>query len=386
MASNARTAAAGLIFSNIHDSTVPELTRTRTMASVPFGGKYRLVDFALSNLVNSGIANVGIITHNNYRSLIEHLDDGRDWDLSRFSGGVKILPPFITAYENESAERVYSSRLEALEAVMNFISGCSEEFIVLSDCDVICNIDLADVIEKHASGGADMTIVTRRISPAAQRLTQQTMIVAADKDGRITDFSGYVPDGKEKKELEVSMNIMVTRQQYLMNIISDAAAHGYRIFERDVIGRRLCEDNYRVFRYDGYYALINSLESYYSCSMELLAPEARGQLFGIEERPVLTHARNLPPTVYSPGSGTANSLIADGCVIEGTVENSVLFSGVKVGRGSFVRDSILFADTYVGMNSEISCVVTDKNVLIKDGRRLAGHYSAPFFIGKGKSV
>ena len=157
--------AAGLIFSNIHDTTIPELTRTRTMASVPFGCRYRLVDFALSNMVNAGITKVGIITHNNYKSLLEHLGSGRDWDLEREVGGIKILPPFITSYENAFSDRVYSSRLEALIAVMSFISECSEEHIVLSDCDVICNIDLAEVIDKHAMRGADITIVTKRISP-----------------------------------------------------------------------------------------------------------------------------------------------------------------------------------------------------------------------------
>ena len=150
---------AGLIFSNIHDSAIPELTTMRTMASIPFGCRYRLIDFPLSNMVNSGITKMGIITHNNYQSLMDHIGTGKDWDLARRSGGIKILPPFITAYENAGA-KLYSTRLEALMGVTNFISRCNEDYIVLSDCDGICNIDLGEVIDAHIANNADMTIVT----------------------------------------------------------------------------------------------------------------------------------------------------------------------------------------------------------------------------------
>ena len=138
--------AAGLIFSNIHDRNIPEMTARRTMASLPFGGRYRLVDFTLSNMVNSGITKVGIVTHNNYRSLMDHIGTGKDWDLARRGGGVILLPPFITAYDNPRAGKLYSTRLEALMGVMDFIAHCDEDYIVLSDCDTICNIDLSDVV------------------------------------------------------------------------------------------------------------------------------------------------------------------------------------------------------------------------------------------------
>ena len=138
--------AAGLIFSNIHDISIPEMTAERTMASIPFGGRYRLVDFTLSNMVNSGIDKVGIITHNNYRSLMDHIGNGKDWDLARRSGGIMILPPFVTAYENPRANQLYTTRLEALMGVREYITHCDEDVIVLSDSDVVCNIDLSDVI------------------------------------------------------------------------------------------------------------------------------------------------------------------------------------------------------------------------------------------------
>ena len=143
--------AAGLIFSNIHDINISEMTRRRTMASVPFGGRYRLIDFALSNMVNSGVSKVGVITHNNYQSLMDHIGTGKDWDLARRSGGIKILPPFITAYENSVANSLYTTRLEALMGVMNFISRCKEDYIILSDCDVICNINISQYFRSNTN-------------------------------------------------------------------------------------------------------------------------------------------------------------------------------------------------------------------------------------------
>ena len=146
---------AGLVFSNIHDNNVPELTHKRTMASVPFGGRYRLIDFTLSNMVNADITKIGIITHYNYQSLMDHLGSGKDWDLSRSSGGLKILPPFVTAYDNTTnSVQPYSSRLEAMMGAYNFISPSTEDYFVLSDCDTVCNIDLRDVIDFHIENHA----------------------------------------------------------------------------------------------------------------------------------------------------------------------------------------------------------------------------------------
>ena len=154
--------AFGLVFSNIHDKSIPELTRRRTMASVPFGCRYRLIDFTLSNMVNAEISKVGVIVHNNYQSLLDHLGNGKDWDLARRSGGIKVLPPFITAYDSLAASQLYTTRLQALMGVLNFIQHCTEEYAVLSDCDVICNLDIKDVLAKHEASGADITFVTKK--------------------------------------------------------------------------------------------------------------------------------------------------------------------------------------------------------------------------------
>lgn len=378
--------AAGLIFSNIHDSSIPELTRRRTMASVPFGCRYRLIDFALSNMVNSDITKIGIITHYNYQSLLDHIGTGKDWDLARRSGGIKILPPFITAYENAASSRVYSSRLEALMGVMNFISRCNEDYIVLSDCDVVCNIDLKDVIYFHEKNGADITVVTKKLDATAHELNAHVMVVDTDADGRIQDFVEYTGSENEQGEIDISTNIMVMKRTYLQDEVLNSMAHGYTSFYRDIIGKNKRKSKFMAYRYDGFYELISSMESYFKCSMQMLEPEVREKLFCERNRPVLTKVRNSAPTKYSSDAKVTNSLVADGCVIEGEVENSIIFRGVHIGRGTVVKNCVLLQDTYVGEKAELNCVVTDKNVLIKDERHLSGHESMPFFIGKGISV
>lgn len=367
----------GIIFSNIHDQNVSELTRRRTMASIPFGCRYRLIDFTLSNLVNSGITHVGVVTHYNYQSLMDHIGTGKDWDLARRSGGIKILPPYITAFAN-AQNNLYNTRLEAVKSMIEFISCCTEEYVLLSDCDVICNIDLSEMINEHIATGADITMAVKRmyLTPAVKNME----VVYSDADGRITDVAecGGIVSGYR----DVNLNIMIMRRKYLENVILDASAHGYSSFTKDVIGRNIENCDFRIFRYDSYFATINSLTDYYMCSMDLLSSSARDSLFNVKNRPVYTKIRNSSPTVYEEGSNVKNSLIADGCVIYGTVENSILFRGVKVGKNTVIKNSILMQDTLVGENVSLNCVITDKDVVIRDGRTLSGHETRPFFIDK----
>ena len=375
--------AVGLIFSNIHDNTIPELTRRRTLGSVPFGGRYRLIDFTLSSMVNSGISKVGVVTHNNYQSLIDHLGNGKDWDLARRSGGIKILPPYITSFENAASNKFYSSRLEALMGTVNFLNRCDEDYVVMSDCDVICNIDLNKVIESHIKSNAAVTFIVNKADLSGHAPDEKVYAVDFDDDNNLTEMS-------ERKISEgvsnVYINMMVVKRDYLLNVIQDAIAHGYKSFLYDIIIRNIGKENYKVYNYDGWYAQIGSIESYFACSMKLLETDARTRLFGVKNSPVLTKVRNSAPTRYVDGAKVVNSVVAEGCIIEGTVENSIIFRGVHVGKGAVVKNSILFQDTYVCPDASLNCVITDKNVMIKDGRTLSGHSSMPFYIGKNMSV
>ena len=375
--------AAGLIFSNIHNQSIPELTKQRTMASIPFGCRYRLIDFALSNMVNSDITTVGVITHNNYQSLMDHLGTGKDWDLARRSGGIKLLPPFVSAHENRLAGKLYENRLEATVGAANFIRYCKADYMVLSDCDAILNIDFKAVIEDHIRSGAFLTLVGKRIDLKKNPIACPVDLLTVDSTGRLTDFEVAIP---QKGKPLINTNIMVVSRTDLLSLIDEAIAKGYKSFHDDVMRHGLRRKLFRVYEFDGWYEQITSLESYFDASMALLTKEAKDSLLSNPDRLIYTKVRNSPPTKYAESAKVNNSLIGDGCVIEGAVENCILFRGVRVGKGAVLKNCILMQDTYVGDRADLNCVITDKNAVIKDDRRLSGHETMPFFIGKGQMV
>lgn len=375
--------AVGIIFSNIHDQSIPEITRRRTMASVPFGCRYRLIDFPLSNFVNSNINNIGVITHYNYQSLMDHIGTGKDWDLATRSGGIKILPPYITAYDNTATAGLYTTRLEALAGILHFISRAKEEYAVLSDCDTICNIDLNEVLEFHKKNEADITVVAKT-EALTRAMVGKQIVFETDDTNRIIDIAEQTSNMSGTKL--VCMNIMVMSRLYLQNLVLDAIAHGYKDFYRDSMMSNVTTANFYVYEHKGYHASITSPAEFFKCNMELLEKNVRDDLLNNDNRPILTKVRNSPPTKYVNGAKVKNSLLADGCVIEGTVENSIIFRGVHVGKGTVVRNSILMQDTFVGKDVELNCVITDKNVMIGDGCDLSGHETRPFYIEKGARI
>ena len=374
---------AGLIFSNKQDQGFPEMTRRRTTASIPFACRYRLIDFPLSNMVNSDINTIGVVTHYNYQSLMDHIGAGKDWDLARRSGGIKILPPYVTAFENHAAGKLYESRLEALMGSVNFINRCGADYIVLSDCDVIMNIDLSAVIEDHIRNDAYITMVAKKVNAKDALFGHNADVLSIAEDGRVTSLSYTAP---AKGNYYAHTNLMVVSRTDLQNIVSDSIAHRYTSFSNDIIIRQLKKKNIRAYIYDGFCASVNSFESYFNVSMKMLEDDVRADLFANRDRQIFTKVRNSAPTKYDTGARVNNSMIADGCIIEGEVENSIIFRGVHVGKGSVVKNCILLQDTHIDDNVHLNCVVADKNVIVKAGRTLSGHETMPFFIDKDATV
>lgn len=375
--------AFGIIFANIHDDNLPEMTMRRTIGSVPFGCRYRLIDFTLSNMVNSNINKVGVITHYNYQSLMDHLGTGKDWDLARRSGGIKLLPPYITAYDNTSDDGLQNSRLHSLKGILNFITRSTEEYAVLSDCDAICNINLNEVFNYHVKNESDITVVATKTMLHREDVGKQ-IIVEAGNDNVVTDFLEQTSD--LNGERLVSTNIIILKRELLQSMVLEALSHNHHHIYKDSFKNYLPTKKIMIYEHKGYYATIKSIVDYYKTSMELLEPETRESLFNVEHRAIYTKVRNSTPTKYEDNAVVENSLIADGCIIEGTVKNSILFRGVKVGKGTVVENSIMLQDTYTGENVSLNCVITDKNVVIRDGRRLSGHETMPFYINKGAMI
>lgn len=364
--------AVGIIFSNIHDNNVPELARIRTLGSIPFGGRYRLIDFPLSNMVNSGIDTVGIITKNNYQSLMDHVGSGKDWDLARKDGGVIILPPFGDSASNS----LYNSRLEALKGITNFLFRADEEYVVMTDCDSVCRLDYSEIMEYHIKNRADITLVYKKRCAEAGEDKETTFDLTGN---RITGLN-YKTHLTEKPN-NVFMNVFVLKRTLLQNIVMDSIAHNKNHFMAEVVASNLKSMNIIGYEYKGFFAGIKSLQAYYESNLALLDPKVKAEVFG--DRSVFTKIRDSAPTRFGNAAVVKNSLIADGCSIEGEVENSVIFRNVKVGRGSVVKNSIVMQNTVLGENCTLNCIITDKNVTLTDRKTLSGCDNHPFYIGKG---
>ena len=364
----------GIIFANMYDDCLHELTALRTMASVPFGGRYRLIDFHLSNMVNCGIDKVGVVTKGNYRSLMDHLGNGRPWDLARKRDGLFLLPPF-----NADSSRSRSSRLEALIDLLPFIESADDEFVILTDCNVVCSFDYSGLIDFHKNTGADITVCCKRgIRPNLNDL----MTFETDSDCRVTKIA---VSPKLTEECLYSLNIVLLRKPFLERLIAEAKSLNYRSFTRDIMQSNV--EKFKIYAYEpeGFIKTIDSLKSYYDISMELLKRENRKELFSAD-RPVFTKVRDDMPAIYGINCKAKNSLIADGCHIEGEVENCILFRGARVGKNAVVKNSILMQGTIVSEGAHLNCVITDKNVTVTQGKNISGAESFPIYISKGIRV
>lgn len=366
----------GIIFSNIHDKEISELTATRTLASVPFGGRYRLIDFVLSNMVNSGITDVGVITKYNYQSLMEHVGSGKSWDLSRKNGGLVILPPF-----GRQSASLYRSRFEAISNCAYFLRGSDADYVVMSDCDNVCNIDFSGPLDFHVEHGADITVIYRK--KKLQGVDRKERIsVDMGEDGRVT---GVRTLAGQSGVINAYTNMIIVNRKLLLDIIDGAEAKGYASFSRDVLGRGAKEYAVYGYEYTGYFASIDSVPNYYKHSLQLLDGEVRSELFR-GPGAIYTRVRDSAPCKVTESGSVYNSMIADGCVIEGRVENSILFRGVTVGRGAVIKNSILFNDVAVAENCNLNCVIADVESRILEGRNLSGHETRPYFLQRNTVV
>lgn len=366
----------GLVFANMHDTTLGDMTKNRTMGSVMFGGRYRLIDFPLSNMVNSGISEVGVITKSNYQSLLDHLGSAREWDLARKKGGLYILPPF-----GNVESTLYRGRIEALYGAMSFIKHSRAKYVILSDCDVVTNIDYKPIVAAHIESGADITAVAHTGVYSSEDIKTST-VFNIDADKNVTsvlinpDISGTCT---------TSLNVFVMSMDFLIETVNDAMARGNVSFERNILQEKCRELKIKIYEYDNYFSKLNSPESYFKSNMALLEPENARKLF-VPKRSIYTKVSDNAPVKYDLDSKVSNSLIADGCIIEGEVENSVLFRGVKVGKGAKVKDCILMQGTVVGDNAELNYLITDKNVSICENHILTSSPQYPMYVGKGASV
>ena len=377
---NSKTSALGIIFPNSYDATVPELANVRLMASIPFASRYRLIDFVLSGMSNSGIDNISLLVNKNYHSLMDHLGSGREWDLVRKNGGLTLFPP-----NAEKTSIHYTGRISALEGILGFLRSQKEEYVVMADANLAVNFDFEVMIEAHIASGADVTVAYNEteLPDGFMNLSgEDNFFYTFNLEGdRITDI--YVNRKREGKQ-NLSMSIFVLKRELLIDIVDAAFVRGLRYFERDVLMNGFNYLKMYGYKYDGYVARITSLQSYFNENMKLLDDANLNALF--DAAPVYTKIRDDNPTRYSAGAKVENIMAADGCVIEGEVENSILFRGVTIEKGAKVKNCILMQDTVVKAGADIEYLITDKNVVVSENKIMKGIGSYPIYIKKRTTV
>ena len=378
---NSNKKALGLIFPNSYDNWVPELVNVRLMASIPFASRYRMVDFVLSSMANSGIDNISVIVKNNYHSLMDHLGSGREWDLVRKHGGLNIFPPFM-----ESDSRAYLGRAGALANTLDFLRSQKEKYVVMTDSNIAVNFDFSKMIDAHIESGADITIAYSEQELPANFLYHE----ANDRDhyytlninnGRVEKI---LINAKDKGVQNFSMNMYVVERELLINLINEASLRGNEYFERDILIPQINKLNIQAYKYEGYLARITGMKSYFDENMKLLDDYNVDALF--KGAPIYTKIRDDNPTRYIDGAKVKNTMAADGCVIEGEVENCVLFRGVKIAKGAVVKNCVLMQDTVVEAGANVEYTITDKDVVITAGKELKGNDSFPVYIPKFHKV
>ena len=379
---NSNANALGILFPNSYDSLVPDLVGERLMASIPFASRYRLVDFILSSMVNCGIDNISVIVRKNYHSLMDHLGSGREWDLTRKNGGLNLVPPFA-----EKTVKIYNGRVEALASILDFLKEQKERYVVMSDTNLAVNFDFKALINAHMESGADVTIAYQESElpksfMEAQNIGTSFYYTLGIEDGHVTKMKINACDAGIQN---FSMNIYIMDRELLIDQINTAFVRGYVYFERDILAPQLNRLDVRAYRYDGYVARISSMKSYFDENMKMLDDANVSALFS-GRNPIYTKIRDDHPARYINGSKAANIMAADGCVVEGEVENSILFRGVRIGKGAKVKNCVLMQDTVVEADAEMEYVVTDKNVTITAGKRLKGVDTFPVYVAKYKRV
>lgn len=368
------TTVSAIVFTNVLDERLGELTAMRSAASLPFGASYRLIDFSLSNLVNANINNIGIIAKENYRSLMDHLGSGVYWDLDRKNGGLHILPPFNLANAVK-----YTGYIDALNGAKNFITRSKSDYIVICDANVVANIDVSAAIDAHIKNGADVTMLWRKMVVGSDRA--ETM--AFNLEG---DVIKSISVAEASEDLQCcGFGFYIINTDVLLNLVDLAYKNGLYDLKLAFFADSTKQFKIMGFEHTGYLSVIDSQKKYYNANMDLLNIDIRKRLF-YKKRPVFTKTRDDMPTRYGTQAVVENCSIGDGCIIEGTVKNSILFRGVKIEKGAVVENSIVMQSGVIEKGAVVDYAILDKNVCVGENKVLKGTADSALVIGKSKKI
>ena len=364
--------AIGIILAGGNNNRMRELSDKRAIAAMPIAGSYRAIDFALSNMANSHVQKVAVLTQYNARSLNEHLSSSKWWDFGRKQGGLYVFTPTITK-ENSFW---YQGTADAIHQNISFLKNSHEPYVVIASGDCIYKMDYNKILEYHIAKRADVTVVCTTCQDPGE--IERFGVVRMNEDGRIEEF-------EEKPMVSqyntISTGIYVIRRRLLIELIEKAAQEGRNDFVKDILIRYKNLKRIYGYKMDTYWSNISTAESYYRTNMAFLEPETRRYFFK-QEPFIKTKIDDLPPAKYNPGALVKNSLVSSGCIINGTVENSVLFKNVFVGNNCVIRNSVILNDVYLGNNTYIENCIVESRDTIQANSRYCGEDSVEIVVEK----
>lgn len=357
----------GIVNLDENDNRMNELVKNRTLAAVPFAGRYRIIDFVLSNMTNSGIDTIGMFTKNKSRSLLEHLSNGRPWDLHRKQGGLKIfnfgdIDPFYEDVHN------FSDNIE-------FLKRDKAEYVLLASSYMICNIDYSDAIEEHRKSENDVTVIYKKIDNTTGKF-DNCQVLRMNDNGRITAIR---KNPCKDDTADVNMEMYILKKDLFISIVEESVKGGLYKKVKEYIQINVDDLIVGGYEFTGYLACVNSVNNYYDANMDLLNVEVNKELFHSRNR-IYTRVKDEPPTQYSQNAKVENSMIANGCHIEGTVRNSLIFRKVTVGPGVELNNCVIMQNTIIEKNAKLINVIVDKGRIIMENEDCSGSETLPLVI------
>ena len=364
----------GIINLQEGNSLIRELAATRAVEALPFAGRYRLVDFAISNMVNSGISAVGLLLPDFSRAVLDHIRSGKDWDLARRRDGLTYLPAALPDNDSRKGD------LKDIYANLDFAELSGKQYVLLTNASYIYNIDFQDVLAFHKKSTADITMVYTK---AQNDREGKSVVIQTSTNGIVTDLAEVPAIKSGQKDVMGAYLMPVPTFAYL---VRSTYERGGQDFLLDALIRHAEEFKISAYKHEGYVAHINSTMEYYEANRDCLKPEVWEELFMNNDRPIFTKVKDEVPVQYKETSNVKNSLVANGCEVRGTVENSILFRGVTVGKGAVVKDSILMQRCDVQEGARVEAVICDKNVIITKNRWLKGSENYPYIVTKNARI
>jgi glucose-1-phosphate adenylyltransferase len=359
----------GILNLNEDETNLKSLTHNRPLASIPIGGRYRIIDFVLSNMVNIGIKNIGLFTQSNSRSLVDHVGSGKPWDLDRKLNGLFVF--------NFGVANSYLSDLDMMRSNVEYLYQSKENNVILSPSYMLCNIDYEEAVKNHESSGCDITVIYKKVDNGDKSFIECD-ILNIGNDKKVISVGKNIGIDKSNN---ISMEMFIMKKEVLLQIIYSCVKTGYCTNLKEAIYRSITTNCINAYEFKGYLECINSINSYYKTSMDMLQIKVNNELF-FNNGLIFTKVKDEAPTKYTLSSNVSNSLIANGCIIEGKVHNSIIFRRVVIHETAEVTNCIIMQGCEIKAGAKLTNVIIDKNNVMQKSKELRGDEEFPLVIEK----